>query len=155
MRDNIIFGDQKKMKDEEIASYCSTLSFDLDEGRFPAGLSTEIGYLTEKNTNLSLGQWQKLVLIRSLAHGGDYYLLDEPTAALDPSAESAIYHDFMNFISDKSSLIITHRLGAARIADEILLLHDGKILEKGSHDELCRLGERYSAMFDAQKGWYQ
>lgn len=154
IRNNIVFGQDERMSEHEIRVDMSTLMFDLDDSRFPDGLNTEIGYLTSKNTNLSLGQWQKLILIRSLAHGGMYYILDEPTASLDPIAEASIYSDFMRFISDKSSLIITHRLGAARMADEIIVLNNGSVEESGTHAELHELGGFYHNMYEAQKGWY-
>ncbi len=154
LRNNITLGGHSSISDERIREALSALQFDLDLSRFPKGLDTEIGYLTEQNTNLSIGQWQKLILVRALAHNGIYYILDEPTAALDPVAEAAIYADYLKFISGQSALIITHRLGAARMADKIIVLREGRIAEFGTHDELIEKGEIYYTMYETQKGWY-
>lgn len=98
----------------------------------------------------------KIALLRSFFAMGNYYILDEPTASLDPDAESKVYNNFLKFISGKSSIIITHRLGAAKLADEILVLSDGTIVEKGSHDELERADGLYKEMYEAQKdGMYE
>ena len=156
IRDNIIFGDASKMNDEQINDLMKSLSLFNDETRFANGLDSDIGYLTEKNTNISGGEWQKLILIRSLAHDGFYYILDEPTASLDPVVESAVYKDYMHLIKDKNkhSLIITHRLGAARLADRIVVLDDGQFVESGSHDELVSKDGLYKKMYETQKSWY-
>lgn len=152
IRDNIIFGNKEKMSDEKIGELLKVLSFNRNSQE--EGLDIEIGYLTEKTTNLSLGEWQKISLIRALASKGTFYLLDEPTASLDPSAEAAIYNDFIKIVDENPALIITHRLGAARLADKIIVLEHGTVNEMGSHEELLRQKGTYSKMYEAQKGWY-
>lgn len=151
LRENIIF-DKASVFDEEILKQMHELFFDI--AKFEKGLDTDLGYLSENNINMSIGEWQKIALLRSLFAMGNYYILDEPTASLDPDAESKVYNNFLKFISGKSSIIITHRLGAAKLADEILVLSDGTIVEKGSHDELERVDGLYKEMYEAQKGWY-
>lgn len=151
LRENIIF-DKASIFDEEILKQMHELFFDI--AKFEKGLDTDLGYLSENNINMSIGEWQKIALLRSLFAMGNYYILDEPTASLDPDAESKVYNNFLKFISGKSSIIITHRLGAAKLADEILVLSDGTIVEKGSHDELERADGLYKEMYEAQKGWY-
>ena len=151
LRENIIF-DKASVFDEEILKQMHELFFDI--AKFEKGLDTDLGYLSENNINMSIGEWQKIALLRSLFAMGNYYILDEPTASLDPDAESKVYNNFLKFISGKSSIIITHRLGAAKLADEILVLSDGTIVEKGSHDELERADGLYKEMYEAQKGWY-
>lgn len=151
LRENIIF-DKASVFDEEILKQMHELFFDIT--KFEKGLDTDLGYLSENNINMSIGEWQKIALLRSFFALGNYYILDEPTASLDPDAESKVYNNFLKFISGKSSIIITHRLGAAKLADEILVLSDGTIVEKGSHDELERADGLYKEMYEAQKGWY-
>ncbi|UTC83637.1 ABC transporter ATP-binding protein [Treponema denticola] len=151
LRENIIF-DKASVSDEEILKQMHELFFDI--AKFEKGLDTDLGYLSENNINMSIGEWQKIALLRSFFAMGNYYILDEPTASLDPDAESKVYNNFLKFISGKSSIIITHRLGAAKLADEILVLSDGTIVEKGSHDELERADGLYKEMYEAQKGWY-
>jgi ATP-binding cassette subfamily B protein len=143
------------MTDDEILKVLDRLQMPITEERFPQGLDTSMGYLTETNTNLSLGQWQKLILARAVAHEGCYFLLDEPTASLDPSAENEVYESFLKILEEKASLIITHRLGAARLADCIAVIEDGRVTEYGSHEELMAKKGLYAQMFETQRGWYQ
>lgn len=127
---------------------------DLHIENLENGLDTEVGKLADSNVNFSLGQWQKLAMIRASVHRGKFFILDEPTASLDPSAEASVYKNFQKLISNKAALIITHRLGAAKLADKILLIKDGKIHASGSHDDLLSNSEIYREMYENQKGWY-
>jgi ATP-binding cassette subfamily B protein len=86
------------------------------------------------------------------AHG--LIVLDEPTAAIDPLEETKIYRQFAEMAKDKTAVIVTHRLGSARIADRIVVLDKGKIAGIGTHDELIRAGGKYAQMFSAQAKWY-
>lgn len=80
--------------------------------------------------------------------------LDEPTAALDPKAEAALIEKFAEITRGKTSVVISHRLGTARIADRILVMKDGTLVEQGPHEELLARGGEYSRMFLAQAQWY-
>lgn len=160
LRENIIFDNtsmnssssEDSFFDKEILNQMKELSFDI--AKFEKGLDTDLGYLSKNNINMSIGEWQKIALLRSLFSTGSYYILDEPTASLDPDAESKVYNNFLKFISGKSSILITHRLGAAKLADEILVLSNGAVVQKGRHDELERVDGLYKKMYEAQKGWY-
>jgi len=81
--------------------------------------------------------------------------LDEPTAALDPIAESEVYEGFHKVTAGKTALFISHRLASTRFCDRILLLKDGKITENGSHEALMALGGDYAHMFDVQSHYYK
>lgn len=120
----------------------------------PMGLKTPLGKLSDGSITLSGGQLQKLVIGRTLLRDASFTLLDEPTAAIDPIQERALYKLFMALETGKTSLIITHRLGAAVVADEILVLKNGHFVECGTHEALIHRGGYYSKMYDAQKGWY-
>lgn len=154
IKENIVLSNNRKINDQEILELLNSLSFSLNN-KFTRGLDTPIGYLTSQNMNISIGQWQKLILARAVLHGGRFFLLDEPTASLDPSAENEVYNNFLKLTRDKPSMIITHRLGAARLADCILVIDNGQVAEKGSHDELVKKEGLYAEMFKTQKGWYE
>jgi len=84
----------------------------------------------------------------------DIILLDEPTASIDPVEESNIYKKFAEISKGKTSIIITHRLGAAKIADRIIVLRKGKIVEEGKHEDLMELNGYYASMYKTQQKWY-
>ena len=109
----------------------------------------------EKGVDLSGGEKQKLALARAIYKNGEIVVLDEPTAALDPIAESEIYQKYNQLISGRTSIYISHRLSSTRFCDYILFLEDGKIVEKGSHDQLMSLGGKYAAMFQVQSQYYK
>ncbi len=104
--------------------------------------------------DLSGGQWQKIAIARAMYKKSKILLLDEPTSAIDPIHESQLYQTFLNLAKEKTCIVITHRLGLAKIADKIIVLKDGKIAEKGSHSELLNARGEYARMWDAQASWY-
>ncbi len=104
--------------------------------------------------DLSGGQWQTIAAARGIYRKSRILLLDEPTAAIDPLQEGRFYQIFQDMAKEKTCIIITHRLGLARIADRILVLKEGKIVENGSHAELLARKGEYSRMWEAQAGGY-
>lgn len=112
-------------------------------------LSKEFGGI-----DLSGGQWQMVALLRSIIKDSDVVFLDEPTSALDPENEAKLYACFSKIGRNKASIIITHRLGATKMADTIIVMDKGKIKEIGSHNELLELDGLYKKMWEAQKTWY-
>jgi ABC-type multidrug transport system fused ATPase/permease subunit len=125
-------------------------------GDLPKGIDT---YMTkavsEDGLILSGGQNQKLFLARALYKDAPVLLLDEPTASLDPLAESAVYEQYHELTVGKTSIFISHRLASTRFCDRILLLADGKVAESGSHDELMALGGEYAKMYEIQSHYYK
>lgn len=116
---------------------------------------TYLGNLHPNSRDLSGGQWQKLAMARNLyKEQARIMLMDEPTAALDPVAESRLYQEFSNLTEDKTVILISHRLGAARLADRILVFRDGTIVEDGDHETLLQKGGYYTQMYQAQAQWY-
>lgn len=124
--------------------------------KLPQGLNTHIGrevYLD--GVLLSGGQMQRLMLARALYKNGPILLLDEPTAALDPLAESEIYQKYSDMASNKTSLFISHRLASTRFCDRIILIKDGGIKEEGSHEDLLKLDGEYAKLFEVQSRYYK
>lgn len=104
---------------------------------------------------LSGGQLQKLMLARALYKDAPIVLLDEPTAALDALAESALYRQYGDLVKDRTSVYISHRLASTRFCDRILLVENGGIAEEGTHEQLLALGGRYARLFRLQSRYYQ
>ena len=115
------------------------------------------GYLGRKfgDRDLSGGQWQKVALGRAYLKDADLVVLDEPTSALDPKAELALFERFVDLTENRTALMISHRLGAARLADRVIVMKDGQIIESDSHEELLKLNGEYARLFSAQAQWYQ
>ncbi|HZG54869.1 ABC transporter ATP-binding protein [Paenibacillus sp.] len=121
----------------------------------PQGYDTVLGREWENGTDLSGGQWQKLSIARGYMRDADVLVLDEPTAALDPRAELEVFERFKQVSAGKIGFFISHRLGAARLADRIFVVHEGRLAEIGTHEELMRAGGRYAELFNAQAHWYR
>ena len=119
-------------------------------------LSTTLGTWFPGGRELSGGQWQKVAVSRAfMREGADILILDEPTAALDAEAEHRAFEMFRALTLGKTSLIISHRFPVARLADHIVVMEAGEILEEGSHDNLLAAGGRYATLFQLQaKGYH-
>lgn len=122
--------------------------------RLPDGIDTEIGKISEQSIDLSGGEWQKIAFARVLAKDSPVIILDEPTAALDPIIESKLYALFYDMTQNKTSIVISHRLGATKLYDNILVLSEGNVAESGTHDELIERKGLYYHMYESQKEWY-
>ncbi len=153
----ILSGKRLEDTDQERAKRCLADAGLLEKvNALPEGLATKLGKKANKNgTEFSGGEAQKLMLARALYKDAPILVLDEPTAALDPIAESQIYQEYNQMAQNKTSLFISHRLASTSFCDRILLIQDGKIAEEGSHKELIRLGGTYQMLFETQSCWYQ
>ena len=121
----------------------------------PEGLGTKLGKWAHDGVELSGGQWQKIALARAfMREEADVLVLDEPTAALDAEAEHAIFERFRTLAAGRTTFLISHRFSTVRMADRILVIEGGKILEDGSHQELVAAGARYAHLFSLQAQGY-
>ena len=128
--------------------------FPLDSEKLTEGLDTMLGKYFGC-IDLSGGQWQRLAIARGLYRDHDMIILDEPTAAIDPLQEADIYHKFAQISKDKTAFIVTHRLGSAQIADRIIVMDAGHIVDMGTHEELMQREGKYREMYQAQAKWYR
>ena len=104
---------------------------------------------------VSGGQWQRIAIARGIYRNNSLLILDEPTAAIDALEEKYLYEEFGKLSRDCTSIIVTHRLASAQIADRILVVKDGRIVQDGSHDELVAAEGEYKTMYELQSQWYQ
>ncbi len=144
LRDNILFG-----KVGDIAEDLKLLELDKYSE------DTNIGKLEEDGVYLSGGENQKLALARAIQKKSDFLIFDEPTASMDPMVEAKMYDNILKVLKSRGAIIITHRLVLSKLADDIIVLGDGRIVERGSHDELMNRGGIYKQMYDEQSGWYK
>lgn len=154
LRDNIILSESKEPIDENrIEDAMARADIACRTEVFPQGMDTmlsrEFG-----GTDLSGGQWQRLAIARGFYRKYNLIVLDEPTAAIDPLEETALYQKFAEMSKNKTAVIITHRLGSAKIADRIVVLDKGRIAEIGKHEELMEKKGLYHEMYMAQAKWY-
>ncbi len=105
--------------------------------------------------DFSGGQWQKLAVAKTILAKNSLIILDEPTASLDPVSESLIYKLFAQIMQEHMTILITHRLGAAKMAEQILVIADGRVAEKGTHSLLVQKEGIYAQMYEKQKKWYE
>jgi len=155
LRDNVVLADVARAEDEEAVIRA------LERGGVPAELwqgeeGLDVMLSREFGTrDLSLGQWQRVAIARGLFREHDLILLDEPTASIDPLEEQAVYERFMEIAAGRTAILVTHRLGSARLADRILVMRDGRIVEDGTHRQLLERRGLYHDMFTAQADWYE
>lgn len=154
LRENITLSDTAQPLGEKTLSLAKETGLDSEAEPFSGGLDTmlsrEFG-----GVELSGGQWQKVALTRSLHREHCILVLDEPTAAIDPIQETRVYKQFAEISKGKTAFIVTHRLGSARLADQIFVMKKGRLCETGTHEELLELGGEYARMYRAQAQWFE
>jgi len=122
----------------------------------PERYDTQLGKWFKNGRELSLGQWQKVALARSfMRRDADVLVLDEPTASMDAEAEVKIFERFRELTDEKIAIVISHRFSTVRMADQIIVLDRGVVIERGSHDELVAQGGRYATLFNLQAQGYR
>ena len=123
--------------------------------RLHRGYDQMLGRRFETGVDLSGGEWQKLALARAYLRDAQLLILDEPTAALDARSELEVFERFAELTQGKMALLISHRFSTVRMADRIVVLEGGRLVEEGNHTQLIALGGRYAAMFEMQAASYR
>jgi ATP-binding cassette subfamily B protein len=124
--------------------------------QLPRGFDTQLGKWFKEGRELSGGQWQKIALARAFMRTeADVLVLDEPTAAMDAAAEATIFEHFRKLTQKKIAILISHRFSTVRMADQIVVIEHGRIIERGSHDELMKLNGHYAHLFSLQARGYR
>ena len=155
-RENIAVGRvelEHEMKEIDYAAEKSLASEVI--AKLPGGYDQMLGRRFESGVDLSGGEWQKFALARAYLRDAQLLILDEPTASLDARSEFEVFERFAELTSGKMALLISHRFSTVRMADRIVVLEAGRLVEEGRHDQLVALGGRYANMFEMQAASYR
>ena len=153
--ENIGFGRCERMGElSEIERAARQGGADSVAGRLPESYGTLLTREFEGGTELSGGEWQRVAISRGFMRDAGFVVLDEPTASLDPQAEADVFRRFLAMAGGRTTIVVSHRLGSARLCDRILVLKEGRLIENGTHDELVSRGGEYARMWALQAGWY-
>lgn len=157
VRENVGFGSREHLADEpRIVRAVERGGAREVVAALPAGLETQLGRWFQDGVELSGGQWQKVALARAfMREEADILVLDEPTAALDAEAEHAVFDRFRTLTRGRTAIVISHRFPTVRMADRILVLEHGRIIEQGTHAGLLAAGGRYARLFALQAEGYR
>jgi ATP-binding cassette subfamily B protein len=155
--ENVGAGDERYFEDEprwrEAAAKGRASDF-IDT--LPGGYRTQLGKWFKDGRELSGGQWQKIALSRAFMRSrADILVLDEPTAAMDAQAEAEVFEHFRQLARERITILISHRFSTVRMADQIVVLNSGHIVERGTHEELMQLNGRYAHLFTLQARGYR
>lgn len=154
IKENII--GNKDYEEEKTSEIIKQLDLCEKVKELPNGINTYLNKdIYENATDLSLGQKQKLAIARALYQDVDFLILDEPTASLDPLAESKIYEHFNEMTEGKTAIFISHRMSSSRFTDKILLLDNGKAAAFDSHENLMKTDNLYSKLYKAQAKYFE
>lgn len=145
----------ERFNDRKLKSACETSGADKIIENWEQGFDSVLGrYYADNGKDLSGGQWQLIGLARAYFKDSEYMILDEPSAALDPIAEKQIFEQLYHLSEGKSSVTISHRLSNTTLADKIIVVDDGHIIEQGSHAELLKQNGKYAHLFGLQASKY-
>jgi len=154
--DNIAVGDIAHLNDKQAIENAANMSMAYEVvSQLPNKFQQVLGKRFKDGTELSGGQWQKIALARAYMRDAQLIVLDEPTSALDARAEHEVFKRFTSLIRGKMAVLISHRFSTVRMADRILFLEQGRLIEYGSHNELLVKNGKYAELFNLQAQGYQ
>ncbi|MFG0216925.1 ABC transporter ATP-binding protein [Brevibacillus porteri] len=151
IRNNVGFGDLSLLHHDNKLYHALEKSGmrSLAEG-LEQGLDTQLGKWFTEGLQLSGGQWQRIAIARAFFRNADLYILDEPSASLDPLAEKEVFDAFNLLTKERMGIFISHRYSSAQYANRIMVLDQGRIVEFGTHTELIRLQQKYASLYNLQ-----
>jgi len=156
VRENIGFGRIEELADQPRVESAARKSLAAPLiAQFKLGYDQMLGRRFENGVDLSAGQWQKIALGRAYMRDAQVLILDEPTASLDARAEYEVFLRFADLTRGRMAVLISHRFSTVRMADRILVLADGELVEQGTHQQLVALGGRYAELFELQAAGYR
>lgn len=143
--------------EERVTEALHMAGFDERLAEMPEGIHTYLyKNFAESGVEISGGEAQKIAMARALYKDAPFVILDEPTAALDPISEFEIYTNFDNMVRGRTAVYISHRLSSCRFCDDIAVFDEGRMVQRGSHDELLRdTGGKYYELWNAQAQYYK
>jgi len=155
--ENIGAGDVRYFSEQERWAEAATKGMAEEMiGRLPQGYGTQLGKWFAGGQELSGGQWQKIALARAFMRSeADILVLDEPTAAMDAAAEATIFEHFRKLTRNRIAILISHRFSTVRMANQIVVIENGRIIESGSHEDLMSLNGHYARLFSLQAAGYK
>jgi ATP-binding cassette subfamily B protein len=153
---NIAVGNISEKENHPLIERAAALSLaDLLVAKLPGKYEQSLGRRFQQGIELSGGEWQKIALARAYMRDAQLMILDEPTAALDARAEYEVFQRFADLTKGKSAVLISHRFSTVRMADRILVLEKGGLIEIGTHEELLKKEGRYAELFNLQAMGYR
>lgn len=144
IKDNVLLGD-----DKDISSDLSLMEL------YKYDASTNLGKLEDDGVYLSGGESQRLAIARAISKSSDFLIFDEPTASMDPMIEAKMYEGIIKVLKMRGAIIITHRLVLSKLADDVLVIDKGRLIERGTHETLMEKDGKYAKMFTEQAAWYR
>lgn len=153
LSENISISNMENSCDELLKLSTEKADLNVECETFKDGYDTMLSREFD-GTDISGGQWQRVAIARGFYKSHNMIILDEPTASIDPVEETKLYEKFASISKGKTSIIVTHRIGSAKIADRIVVMDEGRIAEIGNHQELMNNGGKYAKMYESQAQWY-
>ena len=154
IRENVSLGSGEALDQEEIRSILSLLGVNAPILSERDGLDRDLMLLKDGGVDISGGEWQKIAAARCILSPAPIAVLDEPNAALDPVSEAAFYQAYKEMLAEKTTIFISHRLGAVKSADKILVLRNSHLIAMDTHEELMQTCEYYRGLYETQRGLY-
>jgi ATP-binding cassette subfamily B protein len=155
LSENVAVGDINRLDDEALVREAARRSLADSVAERVGGYGRMLGRRFEGGADLSGGEWQKVALARAYMRDAQLLVLDEPTAALDARAEYEVFLRFSELTKGKMAVLISHRFSTVRMADRILVLEAGRLIEEGTHDALVAAGGVYADLFQLQAAGYR